>query len=84
MVLNALGHEYVVEFKVYSSDFKFKKGKKQVAYYAKNRGLKEAYYVVFVAKKHEQKKAIIQETEEEVKGIAVKTFLIWYDENKDF
>ena len=58
--------------------------KKQVAYYAKTRSLLEAYYVVFVAKTHEQKKSLIQEKEERLKGINVKTFIIWYDENKDF
>jgi len=53
MIINALNHEYIIEFKVFSDKFNYQRGKQQVSYYAQARNLTEAYYVVFAAKKYQ-------------------------------
>jgi hypothetical protein len=78
-----MNNEYLVEFKVYTNHFKFKKGKQQLSYYARKRNLTEAYYVVF-ASERERVKKFLSEGEEMIEGVMVKTFLIWYDEERDF
>jgi len=84
MLINAMDHEYLVEFKVFSDGFNFKKGKAQVAYYAKNRKLPEAHYVVFASTLYKQKKNIIKESVETTDNITIYTRIIWYDEERDF
>jgi hypothetical protein len=83
MVINYMNKEYVLEFKVCSDRFQFKRGKKQVSYYARKRNLTEAYYVVFASERERIKKFLFEE-EENIEGVTVKTFLIWYDEETDF
>ena len=75
-------HEYVVEFKIYRDLFHFEKGKKQVAYYAKALGLKQAIHLVFVP--NTVKLAGIREQKEIIDKIAVDTYIVLYDEEKDF
>ena len=83
MVINFLNKEYILEFKVCSDGFQFRGGKAQVSYYARKRNLTEAYYVVF-ASERERIKNFLAEGEEIIEGVNVRTFLIWYDEEKDF
>jgi hypothetical protein len=83
MLINYMNKEYVLEFKVCSDGFQFKRGEKQVSYYARKRNLTEAYYVVF-ASERERIKKFLSEGEETIDGVLVKTVLIWYDEEKDF
>ncbi len=75
-------HEYVVEFKIYRDLFHFEKGKKQVAYYAKALGLKQAIHLVFVP--NTVKLAGVREQKEIIDKIAVDTYIVLYDEEKDF
>ena len=82
LLLNIDGKEYVIEFKIYQSPAKFEKGKEQLAYYSKTMGLKEAVYLVFVP--NTVKLAKIKEQEETISGIAIKTYIVQYDEEKDF
>ncbi|HLP48690.1 MAG TPA: hypothetical protein VK469_22300, partial [Candidatus Kapabacteria bacterium] len=82
LLLNIGGKEYVIEFKVYQSPSKFENGKEQLAYYAGTLGLKEAVYLVFVP--NTVKLAGIREQKETIKGIVIDTFIVLYDEKKDF
>jgi len=53
MIISAMGHEYIIEFKVFNDKFNYQRGKEQVKYYAKTRGLTEAYYVVFASSRYQ-------------------------------
>ncbi len=82
LLLNIEGKEYVIEFKIYQSPLKFEKGKEQLAYYSKAMGLKEGVYLVFVP--NTVKLANIKEQVETISGITIKTYIVQYDEEKDF
>jgi hypothetical protein len=82
LLLNIGGKEYVVEFKVFQSLSKFEKGKEQLAYYAKTLGLNEAVYLVFVP--NTVKLAGVRDQIEKIENIDIKTFIVLYDEEKDF
>lgn len=83
LIINIHGVESVIEFKVYKSPSQFRKGKKQVAYYAKSLGLKEAVYLVFVPVDIDFES--IKETKNEiVNDISITSYIIRYDEEKDF
>jgi len=82
LLLNIAGNEYVIEFKIYQSPAKFAKGKEQLAYYSKSMGLKEGIYLVFVP--NTVNLPIIQEQEETINSIRIRTFIVTYDEEKDF
>ena len=53
-----------------------------MAYYAKTIGLSEAIYLVFVP--NTVKLPGIREQEETVEGTRIKTYIVLYDEEKDF
>ena len=82
LIINIENREYVIEFKIFRDIFKFEKGKEQLAYYAKTLGLKEALYLVFVP--NTVKLPGIREQEETVAGILISTYIVLYDEDKDF
>ncbi len=82
LLINIDNREYVIEFKIYRDNFHFEKGKKQVAYYAKNLGLDSAIYLVFVP--NTVNLPAIRENEENIEGITIKTYIVFYDEEKDF
>ena len=83
LVINIGGVESVIEFKVYKSPGQFRKGKAQVAYYAKSQSLSEAVYLVFVPT--DIKFDSIKEAKNEiVDDVSVTTYIIRYDEEKDF
>jgi hypothetical protein len=82
LLLNIEAKEYVVEFKIYQSPSKFGKGKAQLAYYAKTMGLKEGVYLVFVP--NTVKLSTIKEQVETINDITIRTYIVLYDEEKDF
>jgi hypothetical protein len=82
LIINIENREYVIEFKIYRDIFKFEKGKNQLAYYARSLGLKEALYLVFVP--NTVNLPGIRELEETVGGILIRTYIVQYDEEKDF
>ncbi len=83
LILNIDNKEYVVEFKVFHNSTQFKKGKPQVAYYANSIGLKEAVYVVFVP--NDITLASVSENKNEMTdGVSITTYIVRYDEEKDF
>ncbi len=83
LVLNLNGQEYVLEFKIYSSFRKFVRGKQQLAYYCKKNEITAGTYLVFMANTVRQRPDVIEETEM-IDGVAITTYLVLYDEEKDF
>lgn len=77
------GREYVVEFKVYAGLSKFRKGKEQLAYYCKKLGLDRGYYVIFVPNDVPMPEELVENTQT-VEGVDIVTYLVMYDEEKDF
>lgn len=83
LILNIKGEEILFESKKYYGFAQFEAGKKQLAYYAESLALQEAVYLVF-APNHLRYPALVHEGEEELRGVHITTFLIDYDEEKDF
>jgi AAA domain len=83
LIINVQNREYITEFKVYSGASNFTKGKKQLAYYCRKYNLNEGEYVVFVPGNLQLPPAVAEKTET-VDGIAVRAWLVPYDEEKDF
>ena len=81
LILYLNDREYVIEFKVYYSPSRFVDGKKQLAYYCKKLGLKKGSYVVFIPKDVKLPKTV-KEKKEKVEGVA--SYIIFYNEEKDF
>ncbi len=82
LLINVNNQEYVVEAKVYSDITQFKKGKKQLATYAKSLNLDTAVYLVFVESEVTNKNVI--EENELVEGVYIKTHLVFYNLETDF
>ncbi|MCP5502786.1 MAG: ATP-binding protein [Leptospiraceae bacterium] len=82
MIINVKGQEYFLEVKKYYSPSYFKKGKKQLAYYCKHAGLNRGFYIVFIRESIQSD--LIQEASESIDGVEIITFLIRYDEERDF
>ena len=81
MLINHQKEEYILEFKVFRNLKLFEKGKEQLAYYCSRANLRQGFYIVFVPTdlKHNLNLKDIR-----VKNVIVKTYLIRYDEEKDF
>ncbi|MDZ7876669.1 MAG: AAA-like domain-containing protein [Saprospiraceae bacterium] len=82
LIITVNNEEFVVEAKVYSDIVKFRKGKQQLAQYAKSLSLKEAIYLVFV-ESEVTNPTVIEETNI-VDDILIKTHLVPYNLDKDF
>lgn len=83
LVVNISNKEYLFETKVYRYPKQFEDGKGQLAYYAKSLSLDEAVYLVFIPN-NIQYPGRVQEADEIINGVRVQTFLVKYDEEKDF
>jgi AAA-like domain len=82
LLINVANEEFVVEAKVYSDIVKFRRGKKQLAQYAKSLSLESAIYLVFV--ESEVTNVNVIESNEMEDGILIKTHLVPYNLEKDF
>ena len=82
LLINVNNQEFVIEAKIYSNITQFKKGKKQLAYYAKSLSLDSAIYLIFVESVITNPNVI--ETPEIIDGILIKTYLVPYNLDKDF
>ncbi|MDZ7879602.1 MAG: AAA-like domain-containing protein [Saprospiraceae bacterium] len=82
LIITVNNDEFVVEAKVYSDIVKFRKGKHQLAQYAKSLSLASAIYLVFV--ESEVTNETVIEEEKIVDGILIKTHLVPYNLDKDF
>ncbi len=83
LIINAKGYEYLIESKKFYSNAEFSKGKNQLAYYCNSLGLTEGVYLVFL-KSNLHYSDDIKEQSESINNIKIQTFLIPYDEEKDF
>jgi hypothetical protein len=82
LIINVQGIEYLIETKKYYSPKSFQKGKGQLAYYCSRKGIKEGIYIVFIENYIEMPGVV--ESKEVINDIEIKTYLIKYDEEKDF
>jgi AAA-like domain len=82
LLINVAHEEFVVEAKVYSDIVKFRRGKKQLAQYAKSLSLSSAIYLVFV--ESEITNPNVFESNDMEDGILIKTHLVPYNLEKDF
>jgi AAA-like domain len=83
LIVYLQGREYLFETKKYYSPGKFKKGKDQLAHYARSLGLDKAVYLVFTPR-HIEYPAYVVEGTETHEGLEITVFLVPYDEEKDF
>ena len=82
MIINLKGFEYFIETKKYYNPSDFKTGKDQIAYYCKRAGIKKGIYIVFI--KNTIKSDKIKEDIKIINNVEIKTYLIYYDEKKEF
>ncbi len=82
MIINVEGFEYFIETKKYYSPKNFKDGKNQIAYYCKKAGIKQGIYIVYIDNTVINTR--IKEDNENINNVEVKTYLIRYDEKKEF
>jgi hypothetical protein len=83
LIINLGGKEILFEAKKYYSPAKFLAGKTQLAYYASRLGLSHAVYLVFAPIRLKYPEPIKEGTER-IENIEINTFLVPYDEEKDF
>jgi hypothetical protein len=82
LIVNVGGSEFVIEAKIYYYEKQFEDGKTQLAYYIKKLNLTEGVYLVFA--KSTITHPILQEADEIIEGIHIKTYLVRYDVETDF
>lgn len=82
MIIHFQDYEYLLEIKKYYSPSYFIKGKKQLSYYCSRAGLKTGHYIVFI--ENTINPSYVSELTEIIDGVEIITYLIWYDEEKDF
>lgn len=82
LIVNLRGHEYVLEFKIYRNPAQFERGKAQLAYYCKSLRIPGGIYLVFVP--DTVKLPLIKEDVSTIAAVEIKTFIVYYDEEKDF
>lgn len=82
LIINVKGHEYFIETKKYYDFTNFLEGKDQLAYYCSRAGIKEGIYIVYL--NNRVKSDRIAETTEIINKVEIKTYLIRYDEKKEF
>ena len=82
LIINVKGHEYFIETKKYYDYTNFIDGKDQIAYYCNRAGIKKGIYIVFIDNRVTSDR--IQEKTQMINEVEVKTYLIRYDEKKDF
>ena len=82
LIVNIEGNEFVIEAKIFYNAKQFDDGKKQLAYYIKKLNLTEGVYLVFA--KSTITNPILQEADEMIEGVNIKTYLVRFDVETDF
>ncbi len=82
LLINVNNQEFVVEVKIFSNITQFRKGKKQLAYYAKSLSLDSAIYLVFMESDIQTDK--VTEQPEMIDDVLIKTYLVPYNLETDF
>ena len=83
MIINIGKAEFLIETKVYRSFSLFDNGKKQVASYCKSLSLNKGLYIVFCPNSVRYPEPVKEQTEV-IQDVEIITYLIQYDEDKDF
>ncbi|MDI9337784.1 MAG: hypothetical protein QM539_05075, partial [Alphaproteobacteria bacterium] len=83
MIINIGKAEFLIETKVYRSFSLFDNGKKQVASYCKSLSLNKGLYIVFCPNSVRYPEPVKEQTEV-IQDVDIITYLIQYDEDKDF
>jgi type II secretory pathway predicted ATPase ExeA len=83
LIVNIRGEEMLFECKRYYGERQFVQGHGQLAYYARSLGQKKAVYVVFTPE-HLPYPDTVKESRATVRNVEIITYLIPYDEVKDF
>jgi type II secretory pathway predicted ATPase ExeA len=83
LIVNIRGEEMLFECKRYYGERQFLEGLGQLAYYARSLGQKRAIYVVFTPE-HLEYPDTIKESRTTIRKVEIITYLIPYDEVKDF
>ena len=82
LLINIKGSEFVIETKIFYDSVQFEEGKQQLAYYIKGLNLTEGVYLVFA--KNTITNPILQEADEIIEGVHIKTYLVRFDVETDF
>jgi len=82
LIINVNNEEFVIEAKIYRDVFSYEKGKKQLAYYCNSISVQEGIYLVFLDNHY--KELNLEEEAESINDVLVKTYLVYYDTEKDF
>ncbi|MCP4146237.1 MAG: hypothetical protein GY757_00675, partial [bacterium] len=82
LIINIAGQETVLEFKIYRDQARFERGKKQLVHYSRSLSINESIYIVFVSSVY--KKLDIKDDVLTIDGVTVRTYIIFFDEKKDF
>ena len=83
LIININGKEQLIESKKYYHPKQFLDGRDKLVHYCKSLGLNEATYLVFV-RNDAYKAPVLIESTQTIKGIIIHTFIVEYDEEKDF
>jgi type II secretory pathway predicted ATPase ExeA len=83
LIVNIRGEEMLFECKRYYGERQFVEGQGQLAYYARSLGQKKAVYVVFTPE-HLRYPDTVKESRNTIRNVEIITYLIPYDEVKDF
>ena len=83
LIVNIRGEELLFECKRYYGERQFVEGLGQLAYYARSLGQKRAVYVVFTPD-HLRYPDTVKEDKTTIRNVEITTYLISYDEVKDF
>jgi hypothetical protein len=83
MIIYLNQQEYLIEVKIFTNQTKFRKGKKQLAYYCQSLALKEGIYLVF-SPQHLKFTQMTTDSIENIEGIDIYTYMVVYDEETDF
>ncbi len=82
LIINVKGFEYFIETKKFYDYTNFTEGKDQIAYYCKSAGIEQGIYIVYID--NTIKNIRIKEGTEKINSVEVKTYLVRYDEKKEF
>ena len=83
LIVNIKGDEYLFESKIYYYESRFLEGMEQLAYYCNSLGLKHGVYLVFIPNNIRITEAV-KDQNKTINNVEIETFLVPYDEEKDF
>jgi len=83
LIINIEGEEYLVETNIYYYEKQFLDGKKQLAYYCNSLEQTEGIYLVFMPNDIPHPETVVENTET-ISNVLIRTYIISYDERKDF